>query len=297
VIYCSTTDPYQVFRSSKDQDQSDQLHHEARGMVRESLELIRDHSTLNVRILTRSPMAILDFDLFKSFGPRLMFGMSLPTLNDRLAQIYEPHAPSPSARLRCLERAAEYGLNTFVAVAPMYPEIGRMDLERTLSAIAGIKQEKAERAEKKINSPSSPLSPLPPVGSGPLTIFAEPINIRAENVARIATHAERLGLKMRVEVFESRRAWEEYAIGQLRLIEDVAGALGLSDRLHLWPDHALGSRHTSERQLDPGYMKWITGWWARKSEWPSTLPIADCRLPIEGESGKSEIGNRKSEIP
>src|SRR5678815_2692947 len=173
-----------------------------------------------------------------------------------------------------------------------------MDLERTLGAIAGIEQEKAERAEKKINSPSSPLSPLPPGGSGPLTIFAEPINIRAENVARIATHAERLGFKMRVEVFESRRAWEEYAIGQLRLIEDVAGALGLSGRLHLWPDHTLGSRHTSERQPDPAaYMRWITGWWVRKSEWPSTLPIADCRLPIEGESGKSEIGNRKSEIP
>jgi len=275
VIYCSTTDPYQVFRSSKLQAPSsneERLQHEARKMVRESLELIRDYSTLNVRILTRSPMAVLDFDLFKSFGPRLMFGMSLPTLNDRLAQIYEPHAPSPSARLRCLERAAANGLNTFVAVAPMYPEIGRMDLERTLSAIAGIKQEEAESAEKKTNqnSFSSPLSPLPPVGSGPLTIFSEPINIRAENVARIATHAERLGLKMNVEVFESRRSWEDYAIGQLKLIQDVSGVLGLGDRLHLWPDHTLGSRHTSERQPDPeAYMRWITGWWARRSEWPN----------------------------
>jgi hypothetical protein len=286
VIYCSTTDPYQTFRGQKPEvrgqrsedgeQKENKLHHEARGMVRESLELIRDYSTLNVRILTRSPMAVLDFDLFKSFGPRLMFGMSLPTLNDRLAQIYEPHAPSPSARLRCLERAAQYGLNTFVAVAPMYPEIGRMDLERTLSAITGIQQEKAERAEGRqapSSKPSSPLSPLPPVGSsGPLTIFAEPINIRAENVARIATHADRLGLKMRVEVFESRRAWEEYAIGQLQLIEQVAGELGLAERLHLWPDHTLGSRHTSERQPDPAaYMRWITGWWVRKSEWPSTF--------------------------
>jgi len=279
VIYCSTTDPYQLFRSSKDQapntkqypsSNGDQLHHEARGMVRESLELIRDYSTLNVRILTRSPMAVLDFDLFKSFGPRLMFGMSLPTLNDRLAQIYEPHAPSPSARLRCLQRAAEYGLNTFVAVAPMYPEIGRGDLERTLGSLSPL----VPRPSSLVLDPEKQTE-----GRGtrtkdedegrPLTIFAEPINIRAENVARIATHAERLGLKMNVEVFESRRSWEDYAIGQLRLIEDVAGALGLSDRLHLWPDHALGSRHTSERQPEPdAYMKWITGWWARRSEWP-----------------------------
>jgi DNA repair photolyase len=62
----------------------------ARRLVRRSLELIRDHSTLNVRILTRSPLARSDFDLFKSFGPRLLFGMSLPTLRNDVARIYEP---------------------------------------------------------------------------------------------------------------------------------------------------------------------------------------------------------------
>src|SRR5678815_2735685 len=48
VIYCSTTDPYQTFRGQKSEDgeqRENQLHHEARGMVRESLELIRDYST------------------------------------------------------------------------------------------------------------------------------------------------------------------------------------------------------------------------------------------------------------
>ena len=38
----------------------------------------RDHSSLNVRILTRRPLAKLDFDLYRSFGERLVFGMSLP---------------------------------------------------------------------------------------------------------------------------------------------------------------------------------------------------------------------------
>src|SRR5436853_6541070 len=38
----------------------------ARHLVRRSLELIRDGSTLNVRILTRSPLARADFDVFKS---------------------------------------------------------------------------------------------------------------------------------------------------------------------------------------------------------------------------------------
>ncbi len=54
----------------------------------------RDKSTLNVRILPRSPLARADFDLFKSFGRRLLSGMSLPTLRNDLARVYEPKAPA-----------------------------------------------------------------------------------------------------------------------------------------------------------------------------------------------------------
>ena len=63
VIYCSTTDPYQVLRGADPQRQKE-LQESARILVRRSLELIRDDSSLNVRILTRSPLARLDFDLF-----------------------------------------------------------------------------------------------------------------------------------------------------------------------------------------------------------------------------------------
>jgi len=79
VIYCSTTDAYQVFPAAAGEKRK-LLEQAARHMVRRSLEIIRDESTLHVRILTRSPMAVRDFDLFKTFGNRLVFGMSLPTL-------------------------------------------------------------------------------------------------------------------------------------------------------------------------------------------------------------------------
>src|SRR5678815_891207 len=97
-MYCSTTDPYQVIRHPNP-DRQRVLGQHARRLVRRSLELIRDRSTLNVRILTRSPLARADFDLFQSFGPRLLFGMSLPTLRNDLARVYEPKAPAPSQRL------------------------------------------------------------------------------------------------------------------------------------------------------------------------------------------------------
>lgn len=131
----------------------------ASAMVEEALIAIRDKSKLNVRILTRSPLARKHFDLFKTFGNRLVFGMSLPTLNNRLAGVYEPKAPSPCQRFEMLKKAKEAGLHVFVAVAPTYPECDEADLRKTLSDI------------KKVD---------------PITNVHEPINIRAENVALIA---------------------------------------------------------------------------------------------------------------
>jgi hypothetical protein len=75
--------------------------------MRRSRALIRDYSTLNVRILTRSPLARVDFDLFKSFGSRLSFGMSLPTLRNDPSKICEPKAPARSQRLATLHTARE----------------------------------------------------------------------------------------------------------------------------------------------------------------------------------------------
>jgi DNA repair photolyase len=122
VMFCSTTDPYQVVRNP-DPATGRELTKALQASVRRALELTRDHSDLNVRILTRSPMAKLDFDLMRSFGSRLLFGMSVPTLNDKLARIYEPSAPAPSKRLATLRAARDAGLNTFMALAPTYPEL------------------------------------------------------------------------------------------------------------------------------------------------------------------------------
>jgi DNA repair photolyase len=241
VIYCSTTDPYQVLRHP-DPAQQKMLAQHARMIVRRSLELIRDHSTLNVRILTRSPLARLDFDLFKSFGSRLVFGMSLPTLRNDLATLYEPKAPAPSQRLATLQAAKDFGLHVYVALAPTYPECDRTDLEATLKAVAPLE---------------------------PITVFHEPINIRAENVSRIEAQGRKLGVKVKTEVFSSREAWQDYALDSLKTVFELARPLGLSDRLHLWPDKSLGSENVVKRQSKPEkYQKFLQNCWTRVSEWP-----------------------------
>src|SRR5438552_8247358 len=190
VIYCSTTDPYQVIRHPDPARQRELAEH-SRLLLRRSLELIRDQSTLNVRILTRSPLARADFDLFKSFGNRLVLGMSLPTLRNDLAKVYEPKAPAPSQRLAALLAAKQAGLHVYVALAPTYPECDEADLRATLSAVAQLE---------------------------PITIFHEPINIRAENVARIETQAADMGVRLRTEVFATRESWQDYVVKALRTV-------------------------------------------------------------------------------
>jgi DNA repair photolyase len=83
-------------------------------------------------------MARLDFDLLKTFGNRLVFGMSLATLRNDLARIYEPKAPVPTQRLTTLRAAKEPGLHVNVPVALTYPECDRNDLFRTLEAVATL---------------------------------------------------------------------------------------------------------------------------------------------------------------
>jgi DNA repair photolyase len=241
VMYCTTTDAYQVIHHLNSERQKMLASH-SRRLVRRSLELIRDRSTLNVRILTRSPLARSDFDLFKSFGKRLVFGMSLPTLRNDLSRIYEPKAPAPSQRLATLRAAREAGLHVYVAVVPTYPECDEADLRATLQAVGDLE---------------------------PITIFHEPINVRAENVERIQTHADELGEKLNTEVFETRERWQDYAVNALQTVERLARELGLADRLHLWPDKSLGGVGVASRMPDPKeHMRWLHRSWDRISEWP-----------------------------
>ena len=96
------------------------------------------------------------------------------------------------------------------------------------------------------------------------------MNIRAENVARTQAQAKALGVGLRTDVFASRQSWQEYAVGALRTVEQLARELGLSEHLHLWPDSKLGTLKALQAVADPaGHLDWLKGWWKRTSQWPS----------------------------
>lgn len=241
VLFCSTTDPYQIIRHPV-LAQAELLNAIRRELVRKALVAIRDHSTLRVRILTRSPLAKQDFDLFKSFGKRLMFGMSLPTLNNHLSRIYEPHAPAPTQRLKTLQEAKAAGLNLFVAMAATYPESDEADLRRTMTAIAEL---------------------------NPSTVFHEVVNIRAENISRVVINASQTGKKPNVSVFKSHTTWMKHAFKTFATVERIAKELKITRRLHLWPDKSMATQRAFQFVWNPEtHQQWLDRWWNRVSAWP-----------------------------
>jgi DNA repair photolyase len=169
--------------------------------------------------------------------------MSLPTLRNDLAKVYEPKAPAPSQRLASLRAAKDADLHVYVAIAPTYPECDDEDLRATLKAVRELE---------------------------PVTIFHEPINIRAENVGRMQAQATALGIALKTEVFATRAQWQDYAIGALGSVRQIAKELGIENRLHLWPDKTLGSSSFVQRMQNPRvYVERLQHWWSRISEWPN----------------------------
>ena len=262
VIFCSTTDPYQVLKAG-DAETTKRLNAQLRLLVRRALELILEHSTINVRILTRSPLAVEDFDLYKRFGHRLLFGMSLPTLNDGIRELYEPGAPGVQGRLRVLEQAKKAGLHVYVAMAPTSPECDEADMRATLRAIAQLK---------------------------PVTVFHEAINLRADNVGRIDRHAQKLKDAGRLKVNFCAGTFNDesltaYQLWQLQTVERLAEEVGLTKVLKLWPDADMGVRANWELAMRESgqlisdrafaaHLAWCQKWWTLVSDWPKDRKAA-----------------------
>lgn len=242
VMFCSTTDAYQVIHHP-DPDTQRRFQRMARDSRRWMLEAIRDQSDLNVRILTRSPLAREDFDILQSFGDRLLLGTSLPTLDAMISRIYEPKVPAPRHRLKLLSDAHEAGIHTYVAVAPVYPEVG---YEGMLEVFRAVK------------------------AASPCTVFVEPVNLRLAVAERVREEAQRQGRDIDMTPYSDSRAWADYAVQTLRDAECAAEVADISERLHLWPDHeALSRESVINRQPDPeAFRGWLKGWWNRVSEWP-----------------------------
>lgn len=108
VFMASATDPYQP------------LEREYR-LSRRCLEVLLLCPTTEVIVHTRSPLVLQDLDLLRAFGGRLTVGFSIPTDDDTVRQVVEPHAPAIPSRWAAVERLATAGVPVTLGVAPLLP--------------------------------------------------------------------------------------------------------------------------------------------------------------------------------
>ena len=76
-----------------------------------------------VTVQTRSPLVTRDIDLFKG-ASNIEVGMSIPTADDSIRQLFEPKAPPIKSRIEALGKLHNAGVRTFAMIAPMLPKAG-----------------------------------------------------------------------------------------------------------------------------------------------------------------------------
>jgi DNA repair photolyase len=119
VIGLSTiTDPYQPIEAKLQ-------------LTRRCLEVLSKHA-FPVSVQTKSDLVLRDADLMEP--GRFDVGVTITTMDGDLARLIEPRSPSPDARAQVVEEFASRGVETWVFLGPIIPEVNddRQSIERVV---------------------------------------------------------------------------------------------------------------------------------------------------------------------
>jgi DNA repair photolyase len=118
----AVTDPYQPI--------------ERRWQITREILAVLARASHPVGIVTKSAGVIRDVDLLGPMGRKSVakVGISITTLNRKLARTMEPRASTPERRLEAIRTLTAAGVPVTVMVAPVIPGLNDMELERILAA-------------------------------------------------------------------------------------------------------------------------------------------------------------------
>jgi DNA repair photolyase len=107
------------------------------GIMRRILEVL-ERAGHPVGIVTKSNLVTRDIDILSRMASRKLVrvGISVTSLDAKLARVMEPRAPTPARRIEALRQLAAAGIPTTVMVAPIIPAINDAEIERILEAAA-----------------------------------------------------------------------------------------------------------------------------------------------------------------
>jgi DNA repair photolyase len=123
----TVTDPYQPVE-------------EKMGLTRKCLDLI-SRSRCTVSLHTKSDLVVRDVDILRTI-PDSEVGVTITTIDQRMAKYFEPNAPSPDKRLVAMRDLVNSEVDTYALIAPMIPMVTDIDLEDLIRAIdhAGVRK-------------------------------------------------------------------------------------------------------------------------------------------------------------
>lgn len=106
-------------------------------LTRAFLEILAEHNH-PVTLLTKSALIQRDIDLIAPMAEKGLarVGVSLTTLDPRLARRMEPRAAAPHKRLQTIRAMAEAGIPVIVMTAPIIPALNEAEMEDMLEAAA-----------------------------------------------------------------------------------------------------------------------------------------------------------------
>lgn len=152
--------------------------------------LIFDYTHWDVRLLTKSNLLPQLVKLIpEKWHRRLIFGVSIGTLDDGIAKAIEVGTPLISKRLQSLHWMQDNGFRTYGMICPSLPQEDYVKFSQDM--VQAIRIEKCE------------------------DVWAEVINVRGESFTRTVAALEAGGFedeanRLRV-VSEDKEAWERYA--------------------------------------------------------------------------------------
>ncbi len=93
-----------------------------------------------VGIVTKSALVVRDLDILSRMAKRnlVKVGISVTTLDAKLARSMEPRASTPTRRLEALQKLSAAGVPTKVMIGPVIPALNDSEMERILDSAAHI---------------------------------------------------------------------------------------------------------------------------------------------------------------
>jgi DNA repair photolyase len=104
-------------------------------IMRQILEVLKA-ANHPVMIVTKSAMVTRDIDLLAPMAEKGLarVGISVTTLDRKLARAMEPRASTPAKRLEAMRTISEAGIPTAVLVSPIIPALNDHEIERVLDS-------------------------------------------------------------------------------------------------------------------------------------------------------------------